>query len=147
MRTDTRRHKENHIHCNITSMHCFSFFFFFFLELLIKKVVKGASVTGVPGDAVQYGVIQFGDKVYPEIPLGSAHNLQEFMPKVMTMKFRNDSYNDVEAAIEAATEMLENRYVTAILTAAMPLQFTVVVLLGYCSYATSTAVILLQLLC
>ena len=81
----------------------------FFLEMVIKTVVKGVSVTGVSDDGIQYGILQFGDNVYQEIPLGAAHNLQEFISKVQNIKFKNDNYNDVEGAIEAATEMLKAR--------------------------------------
>ncbi len=77
--------------------------------MLIKKVIIGASVIGVSEDGSRYGVLQFGDKVYQEIPLGVSHNLQEFIRTVLKVKFRNDSNNDVEAGIEAATEMLERR--------------------------------------
>ena len=77
--------------------------------MLIKKVMIGASVLGVSEGGAQYGVLQFGDNVYQEIPLGDSHNLQEFIRTILKVEFRNDSNNDVEAAIEAATEMLEHR--------------------------------------
>ncbi len=69
----------------------------------------GASVIGVSEGGSRYGVLQFGDNVYQEIPLGDAHNLREFVGKVLKLKFRNDHSNDVEAAIEAAADMLERR--------------------------------------
>ena len=68
-------------------------------------------MTEISHDGIQYGVLQFGDKVYQEIPLGAAHNLQEFISKVLNIKFRNDSHNNVATAIEAATEILETGYV------------------------------------
>ncbi len=74
-------------------------------------MIQGSSLTGASGDGIRYGVLQFGDKVYQELPLGAAPNLKEFIPKILNIKFRNDSYNNVAAAIEAATEMLETRYV------------------------------------
>ncbi len=83
--------------------------YIFFLKMVIKTVVKGVSVTGVSDNGLQYGVLQFGDKVYQEIPLGAAHNLQEFISEAQNIKFKNDNYNDVEGAIEAATEMLKAR--------------------------------------
>ena len=72
-------------------------------------MMLSASVIGVSEGGSRYGVLQFGDKVYQEIPLGDAHNLREFVGKVLKLKFSNDHNNDVEGGIEAATEMLERR--------------------------------------
>ena len=66
-------------------------------------------MTGVSDDGVRYGVLQFGDRVYQEIPLGAAKNLQEFITKILKIKYRNDGHNNLDAAIEAATKMLETR--------------------------------------
>ncbi len=66
-------------------------------------------MTGISDEGFRYGVLQFGNKVYPEIPLGATHNLQTFVHDVLNIKFRNDSYSDVTSAIEAATQMLETR--------------------------------------
>ena len=72
-------------------------------------MIYGPSVTGVSDDGVRYGVLQFGDKVYEETALGSAHNLREFVSKVVNIVFRNDDNNDIAGALDAAREMLETR--------------------------------------
>ncbi len=77
--------------------------------MLIRKIIHGPLVTGVSNEGFRYGVLQFGSSVYQEIPLGAAHNLQTFIPKVLNIKFKNDGYNDACSAIEAATQMLETR--------------------------------------
>ncbi len=66
-------------------------------------------MTGISDDGVRYGVLQFGDKVYQEVSLGAAKNLQEFITKILKIRYRDDSHNNLDAAIEAATEMLETR--------------------------------------
>ncbi len=66
-------------------------------------------MTGISDEGFRYGVLQFGSKVYQEIPLGVTHNLQTVVHDVLNIKFRNDRYSDVRAAIEAATQMLETR--------------------------------------
>ena len=66
-------------------------------------------MTGISDKSFRYGVLQFGNKVYQEIPLGATHNLQTFVHDVLNIKFRNGGYSDVGAAIEAATQMLETR--------------------------------------
>ncbi len=72
-------------------------------------MIFGPSVTGVSDDGVRYGILQFGDQVYEEIPLGSAHNLREFVRKVLNIAFRNDDKNDITGALKAAREILETR--------------------------------------
>ncbi len=77
--------------------------------MIIKLPIQGPLVTGLSDEGFRYGVLQFGNKVYQEMPLGATHNLQTFIPQVLNITFRNDGYNDVEAAIRAATQMLETR--------------------------------------
>ncbi len=77
--------------------------------MLLKHPIQGPLVTGLSDEGFSYSVLQFGNKVYQEIPLGAAHNLQTFIPRVLNITFRNDEYNDVEGAIRAATQMLEAR--------------------------------------
>ncbi len=76
---------------------------------MIKEILHGPSATGVSNEGFRFGVLQYGSKVYQEIPLGAAHNLQTYIPKVLSIKFKNDDLNDIEAALEAGTKMLGTR--------------------------------------
>ncbi len=73
------------------------------------KEVQGATMGSISDDGVRYGVIQFGNKAYTETELGATHNFKQFLSVMLNIRFRNDDYNDVPGALEAAIDMLTSR--------------------------------------
>ena len=76
---------------------------------MILRYVHAATMWGVSDDGIRVGLLQYGNKVYTELELGAARNLREFTSRTLHVQYRNDGYNDLSAALEAATEMLKSR--------------------------------------
>ncbi len=75
--------------------------------MAINKMIYETTMTTVSDDGARYGVMQFGDRVYEEVPLGATHNLREFVHQVLKLVFRNDDNNDLASGLDAARDMLE----------------------------------------
>ncbi len=73
--------------------------------------IHSAIMGGISDDGVRVGVIQFGNKAYTETELGATHNLKQFLAVTSNMQFRNDDYNDVPGALDAAINMLNTQQV------------------------------------
>ena len=73
------------------------------------KGIHTALMGDVSDDGMRMGVIQFGNKAYTESELGATHNFKQFLSVLLNIQFRNDEYNDVPAALEAAIDMLNTR--------------------------------------
>ena len=76
---------------------------------MILRAIHGVTVGKVSDDGVRVGVIQFGNKIYTEAELGATHNLKQCVSVLLNIRFRNDNYNDVPGALEAAIDMLNTR--------------------------------------
>ncbi len=64
---------------------------------------------GISDDGIRVGILQYGTKVYTELELGAVHTLREFTSTILHIQYRNDDYNSLSGALEAATEMLQSR--------------------------------------
>ncbi len=70
------------------------------------------TVSEVSADSNRIGVVQFGNKIYTESELGATHDLRATLRMMLNIRFRNEDYNDVPGALEAAIHMLHTRQAT-----------------------------------
>ncbi len=63
----------------------------------------------ISDDGIRIGVVQFGRNIYKESELGATHDLRATLRMMLNIRFRNDDYNDVPGALEAAIHMLHTR--------------------------------------
>ena len=68
------------------------------------------TLTGISDDGFRIGVLQSGNKAYHEMELGDSHNLREVVSALLNIHYRNDDYNDVAGALQAAIDMFHTRY-------------------------------------
>ncbi len=76
-----------------------------YLQSVILRYLHGATMAGFPRDAIRIGILRFGNKVYTELDLGSAHTLREHISAILKIRYRNDDYNNVSGAIVAGIQM------------------------------------------
>ncbi len=63
----------------------------------------------MPGEGMQFGFMQYSDRIHVELELGAAKSLREYISVLQNMTFQNGDYNDISGALEAAVDMLQTQ--------------------------------------
>ncbi len=80
------------------------------MQSVISRYLYFATMAGFPHDAIRFGILQYGSKVYTELELGSARTVREYISAILKIRYRNDDYNNVSGAIEAGIQMHRELY-------------------------------------